>query len=142
MVFEMMTFEILKFDRSSDFIHDRLRYTSKSSSGSMDVKLWGKRFFQYTLYECFEKKLQFCNHQRNETHIFACSQQDSADSGVRRRYGDDVRYQRLDEDLLKDELGEEHQDTFILICGTKSFDKDMVNYLRRLGVPEPNYFRF
>ena len=106
------------------------------------LKYGGKGSSSILYTNVLRRNFSFATIKEMTAHIFACSQQDSADSGVRRRYGDDVRYQRLDEVLLKDEYGEEHQDTFILICGTKSFDKDMVNYLRRLGVPETNYFRF
>ena len=33
-------------------------------------------------------------------------------------------------------------DVLVLICGTKSFDKDMINHLGALGYSSDMYFKF
>jgi len=56
------------------------------------------------------------------------------------KYGDDVVYQRIDEDYLSRNVS--LMSTRILICGTWSFDKDMMNYCMKIGIREKDIFRF
>ncbi len=58
------------------------------------------------------------------------------------RYGDEIRFGRIDESMLREAVADRTEGTLVLICGTKSFDKDMINYAKRCGVPEGNYFKF
>ena len=75
------------------------------------------------------------------------------------KYGDKVHFGRIDEELVRSEIPveftaasslgakEEHThaptaDFIFLICGTKSFDKDMIKYLLRAGVPSHMFFKF
>ena len=56
------------------------------------------------------------------------------------KYGDDVVYQRIDGEYLS--LNLSLTSTKILICGTRSFDKDMMNYCMKIGIGEKDIFRF
>ncbi len=65
----------------------------------------------------------------------------TADPGVI-KYGDKVHYGRLGCDVVRNELPEGSVKNFVLICGTRSFDKDMLNYLSKLGYTESMYHKF
>lgn len=58
------------------------------------------------------------------------------------RYGDKVRYGRLDCDALTTEVPRGSGDSFALICGTRSFDKDMINHLTKLGYTDSMIHKF
>ena len=58
------------------------------------------------------------------------------------KYQDKVHYGRIDMDLVKHEMPPPSPKHCILICGTKSFDKDMINYLLKLGYANSMYFKF
>ena len=42
------------------------------------------------------------------------------------------------QDLFKNSLS----NTYFCICGTKSFDKDMINHLNGLNIQKDNFFKF
>ena len=70
-----------------------------------------------------------------------------AESPGKLAYGDRVHYGRIDAGLVEQELGhflEEANETksVVLICGTKSFDKDMINFLKKAGCTSHAYFKF
>ncbi|XP_045612152.2 NADH-cytochrome b5 reductase-like [Procambarus clarkii] len=61
----------------------------------------------------------------------------------KKRYSEEIVARRLSkedvrQDLAKGPVGA----TLVLICGTKSFDKDMVNCAKDAKVPEENIFKF
>ncbi len=62
-------------------------------------------------------------------------------------YGDRIHYGRIDAELIEKEMGgflaetNEKRST-VLICGTKSFDKDMINFLLKAGCTRNSYFKF
>ncbi|XP_002731243.2 NADH-cytochrome b5 reductase-like [Saccoglossus kowalevskii] len=58
------------------------------------------------------------------------------------RYGEEVHYGRLDEDLVVKETTPVRSNTMILICGTKSFDKDIIKYITKTGYTKDCYFKF
>lgn len=58
------------------------------------------------------------------------------------KYGDNVSYGRINQDRVTHEMPEPSRDIQVLICGTKSFDKDMINYLKALGYTPDMYFKF
>ena len=58
------------------------------------------------------------------------------------KYQDKVHYGRIDMDLVKTEMPPPLLKHSILICGTKSFDKDMINHLLKLGYTKSMYFKF
>lgn len=58
------------------------------------------------------------------------------------KYQDKVHYGRIDVDLVKSKMPPPSPEHYILICGTKSFDKDMINYLLKLGYAKSMYFKF
>ena len=66
----------------------------------------------------------------------------SEDPG-RIKYGDVVHYGRIDSELVKKEMPPPSERNLLLICGTKSFDKDMINHLTKAAGYNINmYFKF
>lgn len=64
-------------------------------------------------------------------------------SGAKKRSSDQIHYGRLDEALLRQELLQLNcEDVKVLICGTKSFNRDMVGSVQRIGLNEKDYFVF
>jgi len=60
-----------------------------------------------------------------------------------RRSSDQIHNGRLDESLLRQELLQlDCEDVRVLICGTKSFNRDMVDSVARIGLTEKDYFVF
>ena len=64
------------------------------------------------------------------------------DENANIRYGDNIHYGRVNEDIVRERIGYKTDTTLVLICGTRSFDKDMINYVKRCGITEKNYFKF
>jgi cytochrome-b5 reductase len=59
------------------------------------------------------------------------------------RYGECIRKGRINEVVISEHLvGKLLQQVFVLICGTKSFNKDMINYVKKAGVPDDNIHLF
>lgn len=58
-------------------------------------------------------------------------------------YGDTVHYGRIDAELIQREMSGilSSSNSVVLICGTKSFDKDMINFLQTSSTGNP-YFKF
>ena len=56
-------------------------------------------------------------------------------------YGDCVKFGRIDQSILESELRSSESMQF-LICGTKSFDKDMIKYLLKLNFNYEQIFKF
>lgn len=65
------------------------------------------------------------------------------DTGVI-RYGDKVHFGRIDCKLVREEMPKATLsfNSLVLICGTKSFDKDMINHLRLCGYTANMYHKF
>lgn len=58
-------------------------------------------------------------------------------------YGECVRKGRIDKRVVNEYLvGKVLQQVFVLVCGTKSFNKDMINYVKQVGVPDDNIHLF
>jgi len=53
-----------------------------------------------------------------------------------------VSYGRITQELVSREMPKPSRDVHVLICGTKSFDKDMINYLKAYGYTSDMYFKF
>lgn len=63
------------------------------------------------------------------------------------RYGDEVYHGRIDRELVEREMSGflpdvDQTESTVLICGTKSFDKDMINILHKSGCTKNSYFKF
>lgn len=59
------------------------------------------------------------------------------------KYGDKVHFGRIDRELVKKEMPPLSERNMVLICGTKSFDKDMINHLTKAaGYNKDMYFKF
>ncbi len=59
------------------------------------------------------------------------------------QYGDRVHFGRVDCELVQKEMpSPEKEKNMVMICGTKSFDKDMINHLLKAGYKKDTYFKF
>ena len=75
-------------------------------------------------------------------HIFSCAKEQSK-SGTKTRSSDWIHRGRLDETLLRQELQQlDCERVKMLVCGTKSFNRDMVDSVKRIGLSEKHYFVF
>ena len=71
-----------------------------------------------------------------------CAAQEIQENKGLLKYQDKVHHGRIDVDLVKAEMPPPSQKHRILICGTRTFDKDMINHLLKLGYTENMYFKF
>ena len=81
----------------------------------------------------------------NFTTLYALSrttEQSLADHAGMIKYGDRVHFGRIDCDLVCKEMPAPTERNLVLICGTKSFDKDMINHLGKAGYTKMMYFKF
>ncbi|XP_069684819.1 NADH-cytochrome b5 reductase-like [Periplaneta americana] len=59
------------------------------------------------------------------------------------RYGESVRKGKIVKEVIDKELAnKELKQVRVLICGTKSFNKDMLNYVKKFGIPDDNVHLF
>ncbi|KDR06869.1 hypothetical protein L798_03350 [Zootermopsis nevadensis] len=59
------------------------------------------------------------------------------------RYGEIIRKGKMDKSVIHEHLaGKTLQRVLVLICGTKSFNKDMINYVKQIGVQDENIHLF
>ncbi|XP_046328891.2 NADH-cytochrome b5 reductase-like isoform X2 [Haliotis rufescens] len=77
----------------------------------------------------------------NFSVTYALSQETDESSSCY-RYGDQVHAGRVTATLLDTELGDRKENLLVLICGTKTFEADMIDHLNTLGLSEDKYFRF
>ncbi|KAK7083903.1 NADH-cytochrome b5 reductase-like [Halocaridina rubra] len=79
---------------------------------------------------------QFWNFKLH--HYLSCE-----DDLSQKKYNETVTNKRLTKDNVTKELLEgDVKSTLVLICGTKSFDKDMINAAKNANVDEENIFKF
>lgn len=71
----------------------------------------------------------------------ATEEQVKSDPGLV-KYRDKVHYGRLDCEILNKEVPQSSQDSFIFICGTRSFDKDMINHVSKLSYTDSMFHKF
>ena len=57
-------------------------------------------------------------------------------------YADRVKFGRIDADMVQDKMPPPSADHHVLVCGTKSFDKDMMNHLLKMGYQRKQIFKF
>lgn len=58
------------------------------------------------------------------------------------RYGDQVKFGRVDADMVQAEMPPPSAEHHVLVCGTRSFDKDMINHLLKMGYQRKQIFKF
>ena len=108
--------------------------------------------FLHLVYGCrsqddilMKKELDEFASYWNFTVLYALSkatQQSFAENPGMISYGDKVHFGRVDSDLVHREMPSPSEGNIVLICGTKSFDKDMINHLRKAGYAKEMYFKF
>lgn len=73
---------------------------------------------------------------------FFCLLQQNKDE-VKLKYNEDVRFQKLDQEIVSNEFKRVSAKNYlVLICGTKSFDKDVMNYFLKCGAVAKRLFKF
>lgn len=112
--------------------------------------------FVRCLYGCrtqhqmmLKKDLDYFATFWNFTILYALSHsspESVADDPGMVRYGDEVQHGRITKEMVDkevEEMGEEgKRRDVVLVCGTKSFDKDMINYLTRGAQFKCSFFKF
>ncbi|XP_076441230.1 NADH-cytochrome b5 reductase-like isoform X2 [Babylonia areolata] len=58
------------------------------------------------------------------------------------QYGEEIVPGKINKTQIENELGEQFHGTRVLICGTRSFDADMLKILEECGFPKEHVFRF
>lgn len=60
------------------------------------------------------------------------------------KYGDKVHIGRIDKKLVEQEMPrpQDSHMTLVLICGTDSFNDDMIKYLNEIGFTSDMYFKY
>ncbi|XP_014670382.1 PREDICTED: NADH-cytochrome b5 reductase-like [Priapulus caudatus] len=58
------------------------------------------------------------------------------------KYGDNILFGCINKELLEKELKVADGKQLVLICGTKSFDRDVIAIVKEMGLSENSYFRF
>ena len=84
----------------------------------------------------------------NFTVLFALSRTSQSNLAVNPgsiKYADKVHFGRIDAELVEREMPCPQSGggrSIVLICGTRSFDDDMIQYLMRLGYTSDMYFKY
>lgn len=77
------------------------------------------------------------------SHFLSDSDEESLKSDKGQiKYGDCVKYGRISLTVLESELSGMTEGVQFLVCGTKSFDKDMIKYLLKLKFTYEQIFKF
>jgi cytochrome-b5 reductase len=87
-----------------------------------------------------KKELDRLSEYWNFTVIYVLSQ--DPDANQVSRYGDRVVHGRITATLLSREVPPACLETLALICGTPSFNKDVIVYLQSIGYDDSMYFKF
>lgn len=109
--------------------------------------------FVHLLYGCrsqhdilLKEELDHFASYWNFTVLYAlgqASEQSLQETRGSTRYGDRLHFGRIDHNLVRREVPPPGgENIIVLICGTKSFDKDMINYLSKAGYTKEMYFKF
>lgn len=77
----------------------------------------------------------------NFSILYVLSQESKAGQS-KVKYRDHMSYGRIDQELVSREMPQPSRDVHVLICGTKSFDKDMIKYLKAAGYTPDMYYKF
>uniref|UniRef100_A0A8W8IKI3 Oxidoreductase FAD/NAD(P)-binding domain-containing protein n=1 Tax=Magallana gigas TaxID=29159 RepID=A0A8W8IKI3_MAGGI len=80
----------------------------------------------------------------NFSVTYVLSQEPEENSSLSYRYGDCVVRGRIVQDFLAKTLSPSdfNSGTFVMVCGTKSFENDMTAYCRHLGFSDTQIHRF
>ncbi|XP_064617175.1 NADH-cytochrome b5 reductase-like isoform X2 [Liolophura sinensis] len=89
-----------------------------------------------------KSQLEECSAYWNVTILYILTQDSPERVRSLKRYGDNIHHGRLDYHLLSQVLGNISPDNYVLICGTTSFEKDMISYLVDSGISSHNYHKF
>lgn len=71
-----------------------------------------------------------------------CLSQEVSSSTSKYRYGDKILYGRISSALVQSLINTSQENFFVLICGTRSFDQDMIQCMADLDIPHDKYHKF
>ncbi|KAL3868469.1 hypothetical protein ACJMK2_041270 [Sinanodonta woodiana] len=77
----------------------------------------------------------------NFSVLFCLSHEQDA-GNCKYKYRERIHHGRLDFPSLQKEMGQFVEHCFVLICGTQSFEEDMIRHVTNLKVPKSNIFKF
>ncbi|KAG0730298.1 NADH-cytochrome b5 reductase-like [Chionoecetes opilio] len=120
-------------------MHQIIKKVVENEDDETSVKLYyaSKTFSDVLLRESLA---EFCQYW-NFTMRYYLS--DESDVRGNRRYREEVEARRVGKAEVQEELerGPLHS-TLVLVCGTKSFEKDMVNSAKNANIPDENIYKF
>ncbi|KAK3609899.1 hypothetical protein CHS0354_036663 [Potamilus streckersoni] len=74
--------------------------------------------------------------------VLFCLSHEQDTGNYKYKYGERIHLGRLDLSRLQEEMGKFVDNCFVLICGTQSFEEDMIRHVTNLKVPKSNIFNF
>ena len=80
--------------------------------------------------------------KNNYLNVFSPFQEPDFVDKVSYRYGDKVTKTRITCDTVQTVISDEQNSFLVLICGTRSFEQDMIKCLKELNVTEQQYHKF
>jgi cytochrome-b5 reductase len=112
------------------------------------VENYSDETFVHLLFACkgfedilFRDEMQQLALYWNFSAEIFLSQVESAISQA--RHGECIRKGRIHKGVINEHLaGKTLQHVFVLICGTKSFNKDMINYVKQVGALDESIHLF
>lgn len=78
----------------------------------------------------------------NFSCTFCLSQEEESSTKVKYRYGDKILTGRISYDLVHSVIDNTNDSFLVLICGTRSFEGDMIQYMKDLGIDKSRYHKF
>lgn len=134
------TFRVMR--RSREACHTPRQIVENENDDTRVHLVYGCRTQHSILQKHF---LDDCKQFWNFTVTYAlsnCTVREVEEQKGSLKYQDQVHYGRINLDLVKNKMPPPSPRDHVLICGTKSFDEDMKNYLLQLGYSESMYFKF
>ena len=74
-------------------------------------------------------------------YLVYLSQEDPSSSNCY-RYGEKIFQGRISLSVLQESITDLRDDILILICGTRTFEQDMIDNMRLLDIPPTKYHKF
>ncbi|CAG2229167.1 unnamed protein product [Mytilus edulis] len=125
---------------SSDFKQELLRLGHVLDRYEEDLNIFNQ---QPKKRRSRRKKKPYCYYKCSRLRNKAVPGEDDLEQEKNYQYGDKVCERRIDETLIQQEISGKTMDKFmILICGTRSFDEDIMKCCDNLGFNQKQMFKF
>ena len=76
------------------------------------------------------------------TCIFYSTLQEDSSPSHSYGYDEKISRGRISSSVLQETMADLRDNTFILICGTRSFEQDMIENMKLLDIPPSKYHKF